>query len=475
MSGEPSHKTRLVENQVSRLRPALHDMIEDLERNMGNELVRQRMEHESEVRGLHARIEALQLQLDDANSKIVDMHQKVHDAEKKTSDMKRELEGAKTRWTGMVTNGWSETASERERYKRKLEKAEQELMLVKMQSKAARKMMKKATYILKDKDGDLPHFSSRSFEGSLREWKDFRQEATEETRPPQSLQFSAKWSYLAENVYRDEESETAVSSEDQHVPGSDEPSASATELPISPKGRGCDRDGENANTIPTTTRNRPTFPSLFPTSTIRRLLDRPRILRTRGSPAQAYTFDNSKMAPKTYTWVSLWFLITFPVIFWDVTYCFMRPRSFEGGDLHWYWSPYKLYQNIDLVYGVEAYKRGDGFANAQSLLNVVENLLNGLYLYTAHVTAWPPATLIGFTSASLTLAKTILYWAQEYYCNYCAVGHNDLKTLITLWVIPNGLWIVVPSLVVYRLGSDLVAQLNYADRAAKLAKLQKAK
>jgi hypothetical protein len=35
------------------------------------------------------------------------------------------------------------------------------------------------------------------------------------------------------------------------------------------------------------------------------------------------------MAPKTYTWISLWFLITAPVIAWDVGYCFMRPRSFE--------------------------------------------------------------------------------------------------------------------------------------------------
>ena len=31
-----------------------------------------------------------------------------------------------------------------------------------------------------------------------------------------------------------------------------------------------------------------------------------------------------KMAVKTYTWVSLWFLITAPIIFWDASYCFMR-------------------------------------------------------------------------------------------------------------------------------------------------------
>jgi hypothetical protein len=32
----------------------------------------------------------------------------------------------------------------------------------------------------------------------------------------------------------------------------------------------------------------------------------------------------ARMAPKTHAWVSLWFLLTAPVIFWDAMYCFMR-------------------------------------------------------------------------------------------------------------------------------------------------------
>jgi hypothetical protein len=30
------------------------------------------------------------------------------------------------------------------------------------------------------------------------------------------------------------------------------------------------------------------------------------------------------MAPRTHWWISLWFIVTVPVIFWDVGYCFMR-------------------------------------------------------------------------------------------------------------------------------------------------------
>ncbi|KAF8628925.1 hypothetical protein AX15_003644 [Amanita polypyramis BW_CC] len=167
----------------------------------------------------------------------------------------------------------------------------------------------------------------------------------------------------------------------------------------------------------------------------------------------------STMAVKTYTWISLWFLISAPVIFWDVGYCFMRPRSMRGGDLHWLWKPYSIYQDIDLVYGLPSLQDGDGFPNAQSLLNVIETLMNLAYVYLAHVAEWPGAPLIGFSSAVMTLSKTVLYWTQEYYCNYCAVGHNTLENLIIYWIIPNGLWIVIPSLIVKRLGTDLAVSL----------------
>ncbi|KAF8629519.1 hypothetical protein AX17_005645 [Amanita inopinata Kibby_2008] len=165
------------------------------------------------------------------------------------------------------------------------------------------------------------------------------------------------------------------------------------------------------------------------------------------------------MGVKTRTWISLWFLLSAPVILWDAGYCFMRPRSMKGGDLHWLWKPYALYQEIDHVYGLPALQNGDGFTNAQSMLNVVETMMNFIYLYLAHVSQWPGAPLIGFSSAVMTLSKTVLYWAQEYYCNFCAVGHNSALTLVALWVIPNGLWIVVPALIVRQLGKDIVESL----------------
>lgn len=55
----------------------------------------------------------------------------------------------------------------------------------------------------------------------------------------------------------------------------------------------------------------------------------------------------------------------------------LRPRSFKGGDLHWIWKPYEIYQEVDYVYGVEAYHRGDGFTNAQCMS--VVTVINGTF------------------------------------------------------------------------------------------------
>lgn len=138
----------------------------------------------------------------------------------------------------------------------------------------------------------------------------------------------------------------------------------------------------------------------------------------------------------------------------------------KGGDLHWMWKPYAIYQEIDYIYGVKTYEEGHGFTNAQSLLNVVETLLNILYLFQAHVVASPAAPLIGFASAVMTLSKTVLYWAQEYYCNGCSVGHNNIYDLVVFWIIPNGLWLIVPSFVIWRLGKDINTSLRVASKKA---------
>jgi hypothetical protein len=73
-----------------------------------------------------------------------------------------------------------------------------------------------------------------------------------------------------------------------------------------------------------------------------------------------------------------------------------------------------------------------------ALVNIFEVAANLFYVYKAQIVQDPIAPIIGFGAAIATFSKTVLYWAQEYYCGYCAVGHNDIRTLFWLWIIPNG-------------------------------------
>ncbi|KAG8939294.1 hypothetical protein FRC03_006395 [Tulasnella sp. 419] len=130
-----------------------------------------------------------------------------------------------------------------------------------------------------------------------------------------------------------------------------------------------------------------------------------------------------------------WYAITAVVVSWDIGYCFLRPRSMPGGDLHWIWKPYAIYVNIDYIYGFPALKANNGFTNAQTFMNVIETGLNVIYVYLGPSSAVAP--LIGFTSAAMTLAKTMLYFLQEYYCGWCMVGHNTLPDLLQYWILPN--------------------------------------
>ncbi|EED78523.1 predicted protein, partial [Postia placenta Mad-698-R] len=156
------------------------------------------------------------------------------------------------------------------------------------------------------------------------------------------------------------------------------------------------------------------------------------------------------------------FALTIPLVFWDSGFLLMRPRSMVGGDLHFLWKPYAIYQNVDRNYGVQAYEKGHGFPNAQAFLTLVENFMNIGYLWLVHAQGSPAAPLLGFASALMTLSKTALYWLIEYYCGGCSIMHNDLQTLVAYWVLPMGLWLLVPACIVWRLGQDIATVLHAA-------------
>ncbi|KAJ7039687.1 hypothetical protein C8F04DRAFT_1220104 [Mycena alexandri] len=174
------------------------------------------------------------------------------------------------------------------------------------------------------------------------------------------------------------------------------------------------------------------------------------------------------MAQKTYAWISLWFLLTAPLMIWDAGYCLMRPASMVGGNLYWFWKPYELYGMVDYVYGVKAWEDGDGFASAAAILNLLETFANIGYLVGTHIYQTRAAPLVGYTGATATLSKTILYSLTQYFCNGCAVGHNTSFNLFVFWIFPNIMWMLFSGCIMWRLGADMLNSVEKAPRKIKI-------
>ncbi|OJD15730.1 hypothetical protein AJ78_04028 [Emergomyces pasteurianus Ep9510] len=184
--------------------------------------------------------------------------------------------------------------------------------------------------------------------------------------------------------------------------------------------------------------------------------------------------------------VTIWLSISVPLVLWDAGYVLFRPHSMPGGRLHFIWKPYALYGTIDYIYGWPAWHNRNGFTSAQSLMNLVETACYLFYLFVLFkygttpnikghrksksakksgflvprksIGGWLGATalLVVFSGSVMTVSKTLLYALNEVCSGFDNVGHNSFWTLIFLWIIPNGLWIVVPSYASCYFGKEIV-------------------
>ncbi|KXJ94277.1 hypothetical protein Micbo1qcDRAFT_231803 [Microdochium bolleyi] len=202
-----------------------------------------------------------------------------------------------------------------------------------------------------------------------------------------------------------------------------------------------------------------------------------------GSP-KAWVHKPSRM-------LLFWFAVSLPLVVWDTVYVLGRPLTMEGGAWHWpMYVPYKLYGEIDHVYGWKAFDAKLGFTGAQGFLNAIETAMYLVYVYFLYTSGVPAASvgatsyaasrggdadstvlvgrsgatavLIAFSAFVMTLSKTVLYWLCEYFSGYDNIGHNSLRELVFLWIIPNGAWLVGPTYLIYVLGQEIVDGLTMA-------------
>ncbi|CAJ2506253.1 Uu.00g003830.m01.CDS01 [Anthostomella pinea] len=180
----------------------------------------------------------------------------------------------------------------------------------------------------------------------------------------------------------------------------------------------------------------------------------------------------------------IWFAISLPLVVWDSVYVLGRPHTMEGGSLFWpLYVPYKLYGEVDHVYGWKAFNAHNGFTAAQGALNVLETAMYAFYVWTylrggktvagrsTRVLDGRPAALAvltAFSAAVMTLSKTVLYWLNEYFSGFDNIGHNTIADLIPLWIIPNGAWLIFPSYMIYVMGNEIVQGLTTASERGSI-------
>jgi len=209
-------------------------------------------------------------------------------------------------------------------------------------------------------------------------------------------------------------------------------------------------------------------------------------LRTRKSKSSTPTLDGYTHTPSLP--LLAWLIVSLPIVAWDTLYVQLRPHTMPGGKLHSpVWTPYALYGATDHIYGWPAWNDRNGFSAAQSAMNVPESAFYCWYLYVVgrQVVDWSYngigqlevkgegvnlAVLLGFSGAVMTLSKSLLYWLNEAFSDFKNIGHNSLYDLIVLWIIPNGLWIVLPSYMIYVLGKDILESMGAGGNAKRAEK-----
>jgi len=152
-------------------------------------------------------------------------------------------------------------------------------------------------------------------------------------------------------------------------------------------------------------------------------------------------------------WVFLWLAISTVVVVWDALFVLLRPNSFPGGDIGFLWSfAYTTYLEVDHSYA----DLSNHVIEAMAIMSLVEACLVAVALTWDKQGASKKAHLLAMIAAALTCAKTMLFFLVEGMHDWHSIAHNDILSMMAFYIIPNGLWILVPLLVVLTLGKTVL-------------------
>ena len=141
-----------------------------------------------------------------------------------------------------------------------------------------------------------------------------------------------------------------------------------------------------------------------------------------------------------------WLLLATPIVLWDATFLLFRPASFPGESWGWIWeSAYQIYMEVDRTYA----DLENRTVVALGLANVVESCI-GLLAILLHVrNRKTVALLLAIGVSTSTAIKTLFFFFIEWSHGFHGIGHNPAFDAFFLYWVPNGIWVVMPTWVVW--------------------------
>ncbi len=163
--------------------------------------------------------------------------------------------------------------------------------------------------------------------------------------------------------------------------------------------------------------------------------------------------STSKSLP---TWVVYWLALSTPIVIWDALFVLCRPASFPDNALGMIWSPaYRIYLAIDHGYA----DLSNHFVEAVATMSLLEACIVAIALLLNRAPSHSSLPhLLVVVVTCLTGAKTILFFLYEGLNGWTSIAHNDPLPLIAGYIVPNGLWVIIPLLAAVATGRDLLGR-----------------
>jgi len=152
--------------------------------------------------------------------------------------------------------------------------------------------------------------------------------------------------------------------------------------------------------------------------------------------------------------VVLWLGISSVVCTIDALFVLLRPHTLPGGKWNYLFQPYNIYIEVDTGYK----DLKDSFVMGQSWMNLVEVCLTIITIVMYIIGRTRQSVLFAFMVSTMTSSKTVLFILISSGLVGCHnhVSLDNWKRTVLLFILPNGIWIVLPVLCMVATGKILV-------------------